>query len=247
MDSPFSLSGKTILVTGASSGIGRAIALLCARMGASVIVTGRDESRLQQVFEALSGSGHKQVIADLACAEQRNQLVQEVPCLDGIAFCAGIGHRKPSRFLTEEDIHKVMSVNFDAVVLLTTALTSSKKINKKGSLVFLSSRTADIPSLSNALYSASKGALKSYARCLSLELAPRQIRVNCICPAMVWTPLVLGEGVSKEELEILETKYPLKRYGQPEDVANLTVFLLSDASLWMTGSCIDITGGSVEI
>ena len=235
MENPFSLIGKTILVTGASSGIGRATAQLCAQMGASVIVTGRDESRLQQVFDALPGLGHQRVIADLTCVEQRCRLVQEVPFLDGIAYCAGIGHRKPSRFLTEEDIHKVMNTNFNAVVLLIAALISAKKINKKASFVFLSSRTADIPSSANALYSASKGALKSYARCLSLELAPRQIRVNCICPAMVWTPLVLGDGVTKEELEVLETKYPLKRYGQPEDIANLAVFLLSDASSWMMG------------
>ena len=124
---------------------------------------------------------------------------------------------------------------------------NKKKIKKSASLVFLSSRTADIPTLANSLYSASKGAIKSYSRCIALELAPRGIRVNCICPAMVWTPLVLQDGVTDEELQAEQAKYPLKRYGKPEDIANLAVFLLSDASSWMTGSCIDITGGSVEI
>ena len=247
MESPFSLTGKTILVTGASSGIGRATAVLCAQMGASVIVTGRNLDRLQETYDSLQGNGHLQIVADLGDSEQRSKLVQTVPALDGIAYCAGIGHRKPSRFLTEEDITQVMGVNFNAVALLQAALMSAKRINKGASLVFLSSRAAEIPATANSLYSASKGALKSYAKCLSLELAPRQIRVNCICPAIVWTPLVLGEGVTEEELKEQESRYPLKRYGQPEDIANLAVFLLSGASSWMTGSCIDITGGVVEI
>lgn len=247
MDNPFSLTGKTILVTGASSGIGRATAELCARMGARVIVTGRNPERLQRTFDSLAGSGHLQIISDLAVAEQRGRLVQDVPPLDGIAYCAGIGHRKPSKFLTEEDISCVMNVNFNSVVLMQAALMSARRINKGASLVFLSSRTAEIPTTANSLYSASKGALKSYARCLSLELAPRQVRVNCICPAIVRTPLVLGEGISEEELGEQESRYPLKRFGQPEDIANLAVFLLSDASSWMTGSCIDITGGMIEI
>lgn len=247
MENPFSLSGKTILVTGASSGIGRATAVLCAQMGACVIITGRNVERLRETYESLSGEGHMQIVADLADAEQRDRLVQSVPVLDGVAYCAGIGHRKPSKFLTEDDIERVMNVNFSAVALLQAALMTLRKINKGGSLVFLSSRAAEIPATANALYSASKGALKSYAKCLSLELAPRQVRVNCICPAIVWTPLVLGEGVTEEELKEQESRYPLKRYGQPEDIANLAVFLLSDASSWMTGSCIDITGGIVEI
>ena len=247
MENPFSLSGKTILVTGASSGIGRSTAELCAEMGAQVIVVGRNAERLQQTYDSLQGDDHMQCIADLTVAEDRNRLVRVVSELDGIAYCAGIWHRKPSKFLTGEDITTVMSINFNSAVLLQSALMLSRKIKKGASLVFLSSKAADTPSTANALYSASKGALISYAKCLSLELAPRQVRVNCILPAMVWTPLVFGQGLSEDELKEQEVRYPLKRFGRPEDIANLVIFLLSDASSWMTGSCIDITGGAIEI
>ena len=244
---PFSLVGKTVLVTGASSGIGRATAILCSQMGASVIITGRNPDRLRQTFESLSGRGHVSIIADLTESADRENLIQRVPALDGVANCAGIGHRKLGKSLTQEDLAFVMDANFHSVVLLQAGLLSQKKINKNSSLVFLSSRAAIIPAVANSLYSASKGALMSYAKCLSVELAPRQIRVNCICPAIVWTPIVLADGVTEEELKEREKLYPLKRYGRPEDIANLAVFLLSDASSWMTGSCIDITGGSIEI
>lgn len=244
---PFSLAGKTILVTGASSGIGRATAILCSQMGARVVITGRNEVRLQETLNSLSGEGNLQITADLTDDESRTQLVECIPSLDGIVHCAGIGHRKPCKAINAEDIATVMDANFNAAVLLQAGLLAKKKVNKSASLVFVSSRAAEIPSIANSLYSASKGALKSYAKCLSLELAPRAIRVNCICPAMVWTPLVLNEGVSEEELQAEQAKYPLKRYGKPEDIANLAVFLLSDASSWMTGSCIDITGGSIDL
>ena len=247
MKNPFSLEGKKILVTGASSGIGQSTAIMCAEMGASVIATGRDVLRLKQTVEQLNGEGHRAISADLTDADQRLHLVQELPALDGIVYCAGIGHRKPAKFITQDDIFTVMNVNFNSVVLLQASLASAKKINTGASLVLLSSRAADIPTKANSLYSASKGALKSFAKCLSLELAPQAIRVNCICPAMVWTPLVLNDMVTEEQLKEHEIRYPLKRYGRPEDVANLAVFLLSDASSWMTGSCIDITGGSIEI
>lgn len=246
-DNPFSLAGKTLLVTGASSGIGKATALLCARMGATVVLTGRNEDRLDCVYGQLAGRQPSPIIADITTASDREALVDTLPELDGVVYCAGMGHRKLCKQLTPGDVSAVMETNFNATVLLQSELLSRKKINKGASIVFLSSRTADVPTVANALYSASKGAIKSYARCLSLELAPRQIRVNCICPAMVWTPLVESEGVTKEELEAKEASYPLKRYGQPEDIANLAVFLLSDASSWMTGSCIDITGGAVTV
>ena len=246
-ENPFSLERKTVLVTGASSGIGRATAVLCSRMGARVIITGRNEKRLKETEEALSGEEHQSIIADLTVADDRNMLVQQLDALDGVAHCAGIGHRKLGKSLVEEDISTVMGANFNATVLLQSLLLSNKKIGKGASIVFLSSRAAEVPSVANSLYSASKGALISYAKCLSLELAPRQIRVNCICPAMVWTPLVFSEGVTEEELRMQEMKYPLKRYGKPDDIAQLAVFLLSDASSWITGSCFDITGGSIEL
>lgn len=244
---PFSLEGKTILVTGASSGIGQSTAVLCSRMGAHVAITGRDESRLLHTMNALSGNGHIQVVSDLTEESSMAMLVDRLPQLDGIVHCAGIGHRKPCKAINAEDITTVMNSNFNATVLLQTSLLTKKKIKKGASIVFMSSRTADVPTVANSIYSASKGALKSYAKCLSLELASRAIRVNCICPAMVWTPLILKDGVTEEQLEAEQAKYPLKRYGQPEDIANLAVFLLSDASSWMTGSCIDITGGATEI
>lgn len=247
MDNPFSLSGKTILVTGASSGIGRSTAELCARMGARVILTGRNIERLQQTLDTLHGDNHVRIDVDLTEIAQRNRLVQEVPELDGIVHCAGVGHRKPAKYLTEQDITMVMSINFNSAVLLQAAIMQAGKIKKGASVVFLSSRAAEIPATANALYSASKGALVSYAKCLSLEVAPRKIRVNCICPAIVRTPLWLDEGITEEELREQESRYPLKRCGQPEDIANLAVFLLSEASSWMTGSCIDITGGVVSI
>ena len=246
-DNPFALTGRTILVTGASSGIGRATALLCAGMGARVVLSGRNTERLQATLDLLEGEGHQAVRADLTDAADREALASQVPALDGVAHCAGIGHRKLCKSLTEEDIAAVMTANFDAAVLLQSALLAGKKVNRGASVVFLSSRTAEVPTIANALYSASKGALQSYAKCLALELAPRQIRVNCICPAMVWTPLILSEGATEEQLREQEALYPLKRYGQPEDIANLAVFLLSDASSWMTGSCIDITGGATTI
>jgi len=111
----------------------------------------------------------------------------------------------------------------------------------------IASCAANFPSIGNAIYSASKGAIISYAKCLALELAPRMIRVNCICPTMVWTNLILEGGVDKEQLKEEEFKYPLKRYGKPEDIANLTLYLLSEASSWMTGSVIDITGGANQL
>ena len=246
-DNPFSLQEKTILVTGASSGIGRAIASLCAAMGAQVIVTGRNQERLQETFDSLPGTGHLKITADLTVSSERDSLCKSIPQLDGLVHCAGIGHRKPAKLLTEDDIRTVLDANFEAPVLLQAQLLRLKLINKGASIVFLSSRTADIPTYANALYSASKGAIASYARSLSLELSPRLIRVNCICPAMVWTPLILQEGVDESQLRDAEKQYPLQRYGRPEDIANLAVFLLSDASSWMTGTCIDITGGSLSL
>lgn len=241
---PFFLKGKTILVTGASSGIGRGIAITCSKMGATVILTGRNEMKLNSSLALLEKGNHMIIATDLTDAESMVRMVNQLPALDGVVHCAGIGQRVLCKMATEQDICSVIDINFKAPVLLQTELLKQKKINKGASIVFIASMAIWSPSVGNAFYSASKGAIVSYANCLALELAPRNIRVNCISPAMVRTDLIYQEGVEEEQLIEDESKYPLKRYGQPEDIANLAVYMLSDASTWMTGSNVKISGGA---
>lgn len=241
---PFSLEGKTILVTGASSGIGRGIAATCSMMGATVILTGRNQKKLDASLALLEKGNHKMIAADLTNPESMGRMVNELPILNGVVHCAGIGQRVLCKMATESDVDSIMDINYKAPVLLQAELLKQKKINKGASVVFVASIATWSPSVGNAFYSASKGAIVSYANCLALELAPRKIRVNCISPAMVWTDLILQEGVEEEQLKEDEKKYPLKRYGQPEDIANLAVYMLSDASTWMTGSNVKISGGA---
>lgn len=240
---PFSLQDKTILVTGASSGIGRGVAVACSKMGAKIVLNGRNEQKLQTTLDQLSGTGHKILAADLTDVSSLRKLVDQFPSLDGIVYCAGVGQRVLCKMLTEQDVDKVMDTNFKAPILLQQAILEQKKINKGASIVFIASIASWSPSIGNSVYSASKGAIVSYANCLSLELASRKIRVNCISPAMVWTDLIMQDGIDKERLEEDEKQYPLKRYGTPEDIANLAIYMLSDASKWMTGSNVKISGG----
>lgn len=243
MNNPFSLSGKTILVTGASSGIGRGIAIACAGMGAQVILIARNSARLQDTLSALEGEGHSYIAADLTDASQRTALVAQLPTLHGVVHCAGVGSRVPCKMLTQEDIDHVLKPNTEAPMLLQAELLAEKKLQKGASVVIIASAAANMPVAGNAVYSASKAAIIAYAKCLAQELAPRQIRVNSISPTMVWTDLALV-GASAEQLTEAEKQYPLKRYGQPQDIAHLAVYMLSDASGWMTGSDVQITGGS---
>ena len=240
---PFSLEGKTILVTGASSGIGRGIAIACSKMGASVIVNGRNEERLNETLLQMNGENNQKAVADLSNLGNVSSMVSALPKLDGIVHCAGIGQRVLCKQLQESDLDNMMDVNFKAPVMLQTELLKQKKINKAASIVFIASIAAESPTIGNAMYCASKGAIISYANCLSIELAPRLIRVNCISPAMVLTDLIFKGGITEEELKEDEKRYPLKRYGTPEDIANLSIYLLSNASSWMTGSNIKLTGG----
>lgn len=240
---PFSLGGKTILVTGASSGIGRGIAITCSKMGAGIIINGRNQAKLEETLSQMEGVGHSLAVGDLTDSESLMPLVEGLPKLDGVVHCAGTGQRILCKDLYSDDVNEVMDINFKAPVMLQAELLRQKKINKGASIVFVASIASWSPSLGNAVYSASKGAIISYANCLALELAPRKIRVNCISPAMVWTDLVLIGGTDQELLKEDESRYPLGRYGQPEDIANLAVYMLSDASAWMTGSNVKISGG----
>lgn len=240
---PFSLKGKTVLVTGASSGIGRGIAVACSKMGGTCVINGRNGQKLRETLSQMEGGSHAVAVGDLTDVGSLQSMVGTLPKLDGIVHCAGIGERILCKNVAEEDIDRLMGVNYKAPVMLQTEILRQRKINKGGSIVFVASIANDSPSIGNALYAASKGAVIGYANCLGLELAPRQIRVNCISPAMVWTDLIFKGGVTEEELRVDEQKYPLRRYGTPEDIASLAVYLLSDASAWMTGSNLRITGG----
>lgn len=241
---PFSLDGKIVLVTGASSGIGRGIAITCSKMGATVIVNGRNQERLKETISLMEGENNSLVVGDLTDSQTLLALVESLPKLDGVVHCAGIGQRIPCKLLSEQLVDEVMDVNFKAPIMLQSELLKQNKLNKGGSIVFIASMAIWSPSLGNSVYSASKGAVVSFANCLALELAPRKIRVNCISPAMVWTDLIQKDGLEEEQLKADESNYPLKRYGQPEDIANLAVYMLSDASTWMTGSNVKISGGA---
>jgi len=242
---PFSLEGKTIMVTGASSGIGRGIAITCSKMGANVIINGRNTTKLQETCSLMVDGSATIVSGDLTDAETLNSIVEALPKLDGLVHCAGLGQRLPCKDVESNNVDEVMNINFKAPVMLQAEVLRQKKLNKAASIVFVASIASWSPSFGNSIYSASKGAVISYAKCLALELAPRKMRVNCISPAMVWTELVLADGTDIEQLKEDEQTYPLKRYGQPEDIANLAVYMLSDASTWMTGSNVNITGGGI--
>lgn len=241
---PFSLEGKTVLVTGASSGIGRAIAVVASKMGASVIITARNQERLQETLSMMTEGNHKVIVADMTLSDDVDRLAVESPSLNGIVHCAGVGDRTLLKMVREKDIERVMKSNFDAPVLLQRALLKKKKVQSEASVVFIASRAPFAPAPGNGIYAASKGALLAYAKVLGLELAPQKIRVNSVCPAMVWTDLVQRDAeINGVDYTQVEQSYPIKRFGKPEDVANLVIYLLSDASEWMTGSSIDITGG----
>ena len=244
MYNPFSLENKTILVTGASSGIGKAIAIECSKMGAKVVITGRNEQHLQETYKQLEGLQPAYIVADLSKKEDIETLVNQIDCLNGLVNCAGLTISKPFKFLQEEDIQEVMTVNFNAPLLLTQLLIKKRKLRKASSIVFISSISGTkISYIANSIYSASKGAINGICKGLALELASQQIRVNSVIPGMVETNIVSGGEVTQEPLEADKQKYPLKRYGKPEEVAHAVVYLLSDASSWVTGSNLLIDGG----
>jgi len=245
---PFSLQDKNILVTGASSGIGKAIAVECSRMGANLFITARREDMLAVTLAEMEGDGNHMIPADLTDEESVGKMVKELPRLDGVVHCAGIGDRTLCRMIREKDIERVMSVNFSAPVLLQRSLLKSKLMNNGSSIVFIASRAPFAPTVGNGLYGASKGALIAFARVLALELAPKEIRVNSINPAMVWTDLIQRDSeIMNVDYHEKEKKYPLGRYGKPSDIAYLVLYMLSDCSQWMTGSSVDITGGVIDL
>ena len=244
MNNPFSLEGKTILVTGASSGIGRATAIACSQMGAVVVVTGRNESRLQETLDALEGSGHQMIVADIANDDHIDYLVDQIPAINGLVNNAGITETCPTQFIKRDKLNRVMEVNTIAPILLTQRILKKKKLGKGGSIVFTCSISGTCVCVGgNVLYSASKGAIHGFMKNAALDLAHKGVRVNDVCPGMIDTHILDAGTISEEQLEIEAQRYPMKRFGKPEEVAYGIIYLLSDASSFVTGSSIVIDGG----
>jgi NAD(P)-dependent dehydrogenase (short-subunit alcohol dehydrogenase family) len=245
---PYKLTGKTILVTGASSGIGKAIAINASKIGATVVVTARDEHRLQETFDSLDRtetSAHKMILADLTVDEDVKSLLAGVPPLDGLVLCAGKGLTLPLQFATREKFDDIFDVNFFAPVELLRMLFKKKLLQKSASVVMLASIGGTQRfSSGNGVYGASKSALNSIMKFAAKEFASRKIRVNSICPAMVDTPLIHSGTLTNEQLLEDQKHYPLGRYGTPEDIAYAAIYLLSDAASWLTGQPIVIDGGA---
>jgi NAD(P)-dependent dehydrogenase (short-subunit alcohol dehydrogenase family) len=241
----FDLSGKTILVTGASSGLGRQCAITASNYGATVYITGRNRERLLATYEQLAGTGHQWVLADLTVGNDIVSLVEKLPVLNGVVYSTGISDLSPARFIKAEDISKTYNISFNASVLLTSELLSKKRLAKNAcSLLFISTISTRYPFVGGAMYISAKAALESYAKVLGLELAQKGIRSNSISPAFVKTPMLddTAEKYSSEAVRKIEEQQ-LLGLGEPEDVANTVVFFLSDASRWITASNLIVGGG----
>lgn len=243
MTDPFSLQGKRILVTGASSGLGRQIAISCAARGATLMLTGRDATRLGQTFDALAGSGHQSLVAEQTRAEEREALVRAGPALDGVVHCAGRQMLSPVRLLSEKLMTQMYEVNFLAPVMLTQQLLQQRKLQARASVVFMLSTSAHIGTPAVGPYSAMKSALLGFIRCMAMEQGRHGMRVNGISPSVVPTPM-WGEHDQTEPLQAQRARHPLG-LGTPEDVANAAIYLLSDASRWVTGTSLVMDGGVV--
>ena len=244
MHNPFSLENKTILVTGASSGIGRAIAIECSKMGASVILTARNETRLQETLSQMHGNHHSIIVADLSSQDDLPLLIEKNPVLDGLIHCAGLVKTLPFQFVNADTLTEIMSVNFTAPALLSAQLVKKKKLAKNASIVFISSVSGSLCVWAgNSIYSASKAAINGLMKNMALDLAPKGIRVNSVLPAMVESNILDADTISSEQIEEDKKRYPLKRYGKSEEIAYAVIFLLSDASKWLTGTSLIIDGG----
>lgn len=240
-DSPFSLQNKVVLVTGASSGIGRAAAVLCAELGACVVLCGRDAGRLHATLAALPGTGHAVIAGDLTDADARNALVDSAPALDGCVFSAGAAALVPMRMVSEKHLHAMFSVNYEAPVMLTQRLLAKKRINNGASLVFVTARAEHISPVATGIYSGVKAALTATVRSIALEHAKQGIRANCISPGYVNTPML----EKLHSVSSLQDKVDLTPLGNIEasDIAAGIVYLLAPASRWVTRSSLVIDGG----
>lgn len=237
----FSLEGRRILVTGASSGIGEASARMCANMGATIVACGRDNARLEAVVAALAGTGHQLVAGDLTDPVARQALVDAVPALDGCVFSAGVVSLAPMRMVSQRHLDALFAVNYDAPILLTQALLARRKLAPGASLVYVSALAEHTAPFATGVYSGTKGALESTVRTIASEVAKQGMRANCVSPGYVATPMMDG----LQSVMNSDSKMEMAALGpiEPDDVAAGIVYLLSPASRWVSRTSVPIDAG----
>ena len=245
----FSLSNKTILITGASSGIGRSCAVQCSKMGASLLLMGRNVDELNRtVSELQPGTKVEMIVADFSKVVDLELVIAEkiltIGKIAGFIHCAGVEKTLPLKKQTSEVFQSIFDINVLAGFELAKIISLKKYKAEKASFVFIASVAGMVGESGKTIYSASKGAVISGARSMSMELARSDIRVNSISPAMVKTPILekMFDGIGEEASQNIIKKHPLG-IGEPEDVANACVFLLSDAAKWITGTNLVVDGG----
>lgn len=243
MYNPFSLESKIVFVTGASSGIGRGIAIGTSKMGAKVYISGRNENRLDETLSLMSGSSNVILPAELTNDKDINHLVEILPPLDGVVLCAGIIKTMPVKNITDSAIEEIFKVNIISEIQLLSRLLKKKKLNKGASVVIISSVSTFNVKVGNSLYSATKGAINSFAKAMALEISKQKMRVNCIQPGFVPSSILSQSGIEQDDfLKWYSERHPLG-FGEPSDIANACIYLLSDAAKWVTGSIFTIDGG----
>jgi NAD(P)-dependent dehydrogenase (short-subunit alcohol dehydrogenase family) len=246
IENPYSLEGKTVLVTGAGSGIGRATSIECSKLGATMILVDINPETVKETQAMMANQelSHQSFVCDLTNDEALDKLVADVPVLNGLVNNAGINKLLPPKFINRNDIERVFSINTFAPIFLTQKLLKKKKIAAEASIVFTSA-LAGVFSVSpaNSMYSASKGAINGFMKNLALDLAAKKIRCNSVNPGMIETDILRQGAVSSEQIEENKKKFPLGRWGKPVEIARGIIYLLSDASSWTTGTTLVIDGG----
>lgn len=242
MTNPLSLQGKHILVTGASSGMGRVFSQMIAAQGGRVTLLARNVERLNATLQSLDGDGHQVCVCDLTDEEQLKAAVDSMEAVDGVVLCAGMNEFVPVKFVKQEKIERMFQTNYFSQLILVQKLLKKKLVRQGASIVFISSVSSVLGVQGTLLYASSKGAINSAVRVLASELAPQKIRVNAILPGIVKTEMLSGTNISEEEFTKQAEQYPLG-LGLPEDVGNAVLFHLSDVSRWLTGQCMVLDGG----
>lgn len=248
IDDFLSLAGRRILLTGASSGIGRATAILASRHGATVYLIGRRESTLRETRDLMSGTAHIVREYDLSDLDGIPALVADAAAefdgLDSVVHAAGTRSTTPLRAVRADSIATELTMNVATAVMLTKGFRDKRIARRSPSVALVSSAMGLVGRSATSVYSASKAAIIGLTRSMAIELAPADIRVNCVCPGVVMTPMAeeIRARVGQQGFSAIEAAHPLGT-GQPEDVAKAILFLVSDAARWITGSALVVDGG----